>query len=110
LPDVADEGSISARGRPYALLSRSEQYRVDLLLAAALAVVSGTRILLADEADILEPKAREQLVDWLLDMTEPEDGEPPTLEAAWIFLTLKAPPGEIEGVARYWIADGTNRA
>lgn len=107
LPELTEDGSITGWGRPYALLSRSEQYRVDLLLTAALAVVSGTRILVADEADILEPAARGELQNWLLDMTEPQDESPAPLEAAWIFLTLKGIPAPAEGVSRFWIADGS---
>ena len=103
LPEISDDGAIRAWGRPYALLSRSEQYRIDLVLAAALSVVSGTRILAADEADILEPHARGDLVNWLLDLTD--NG---ALESAWIFLTLKGPPASIEGTEGYWIVDGSN--
>ena len=96
LPEVADDGTITAWGRPYSLLSESEQYRADLLLAAALAVASGNRIVVADRADVLEPKARGELVNWLLDLTE--DGDTPTLDSAWIFLTLKQPPAAMDGV------------
>lgn len=96
LPEVADDGTITAWGRPYSLLSESEQYRADLLLAAALAVASGSRILVADRADVLEPNARGELVNWLLDLTD--DADTPTLDCAWIFLTLKAPPAAMQGV------------
>jgi hypothetical protein len=92
-------------GRPYPLLSESEQYRVDLLIAAALANLSGCKLLVADRADVLEPAARGELLGWLQDMTEAEDGGEAVLDQAWIFMTLKAQP-TLDGAASFWIANG----
>jgi hypothetical protein len=45
-------------GRPYALLSESERWRVDLVIAAALGRQEGARLLLVDRFDVLHAQAR----------------------------------------------------
>jgi hypothetical protein len=51
-------GSITYAGRPYDLLSSSEQYRVRVLLAAAMAEIDGSALVIFDGADILDPPSR----------------------------------------------------
>jgi len=103
LPEIADEGGISAWGRPLALLSESEQFRVGLIFAAAIADLSGHKIIAADRADVLEPKGRAELIGWLADLADAG-----TLEQAWIFMTLKAcfQPKDDLPLAAYWVEDG----
>lgn len=108
LPELADDGGISAWGRPYQLLSESEQYRVDAILTAALARVSKIRMIAMDRADVLSPQVRSELIAWLGDMSD--DG---VLEQAWIFATLRTEPNRAQlaavDVDGYWIENGALR-
>jgi hypothetical protein len=54
-------GFITYSGRPYALLSTSEQYRVRAVLAAAMAQIDGSALLVFDGADILDAPSRSGL-------------------------------------------------
>jgi hypothetical protein len=93
---------ITGNGRPYTLLSESEQWRVDAMLAEAISNLSGIGLLLLDRADLLEPKARPELLSWLdaLAMTG-------AIDTALVAITLKsAPTGFPETMSAYWIADG----
>ncbi|PIU53314.1 MAG: hypothetical protein COS90_06785 [Deltaproteobacteria bacterium CG07_land_8_20_14_0_80_60_11] len=51
---------------PYAILSKSASYRAGICFQYALATLSGARLLMFDEADILDPVNRGQLIDFLL--------------------------------------------
>jgi hypothetical protein len=105
LPELADDGSISAWGRPYPLLSESEQYRVDAILTVALAYLSRVRMIAMDRADVLTPQVRADLIGWLGDMSD--DG---ALEQAWVFSSMKAKPDKAAlaaaDVDSYWIEGG----
>lgn len=59
--------SLTYAGRAYALCSESEQWRADALFAAAIAKLSGAKILLLDRFDVLHPKDRGQVLDWAID-------------------------------------------
>ncbi|CUJ22051.1 AAA family ATPase [Achromobacter xylosoxidans] len=54
VPSIAADMSITWRGRPYRLLSESERWRVDALIGAALAEISGLRCLILDRFDCLD--------------------------------------------------------
>jgi hypothetical protein len=54
-------GNIAYSGRPYALLSTSEQYRVRAILAVAMAQLDGSRMVVFDGADILDAPSRSGL-------------------------------------------------
>lgn len=79
--------AITFGGRLHRLLSESEQWRVDALLALAIAALSGTRFVLLDRADVLDLEARAALLYLLSDLVEA--GE---LEQAIVAATLKARP------------------
>lgn len=49
----------------YRLLSESEQWRVDALIAAAIAIKSGVKLLLLDRFDVLDVPGRNALLGWL---------------------------------------------
>jgi hypothetical protein len=104
LPVIGDDCNVTAWGRPYGLLSESEQWRVDAVLGAAVANVTGMRFLALDRADILEPAQRGPLMDWLLATTDAG-----TLDQAWIFATLKGDPKMLaeDGVESHWIVNGS---
>lgn len=95
--------SISAEGgRSYALLSESEKWRADAMIAEAVAYLSGIRLLVLDRFDVLDLKGREDLLYWLDAMAE--DGE---IDTALIFGTLKAlPPTLPQTIAAHWLENG----
>ena len=88
--------------RPYALLSESEQWRADALIGAAIAELSGLRLLVLDRFDVLDAKGREDALYWLDGMAL--DG---TIDTALVFGTLKAlPSGLPETIQPVWIEAG----
>lgn len=89
-------------GRAYALLSESEKWRADAMIAEAVTFLSGIRLLVLDRFDVLDLKGREDLLYWLDAMAE--DGE---IDTALVFGTLKALPAQLpETVGAYWIDNG----
>lgn len=103
-PRVAIEAdmSITAAGRAYALLSESERWRCDAMLAAAVAQLSSVRLLVLDRFDVLDLAGRADLVAWLDTMAA--DGD---IDTALVFGTLKAVPSQLpRTMAAHWIADG----
>ena len=63
--EVRSDMSITVGGRPYALLSESEQFRVDVAIQAALAMLTRPPLLLCDRADVLHPQDRPGLLNAL---------------------------------------------
>ena len=62
---INSDMSVTCGDRPYALLSESEQWRADAMLAEAISHVSGLRLLVLDRFDVLDLKGREDLLAWL---------------------------------------------
>ena len=94
---------VLAGGRAYALLSESEKWRADAMIAEAIAHLSKTKLLVLDRFDVLDLKGREDLLYWL--DTLAEDGE---IDTALVFGTLKGLPAQLpETVAAFWIENGT---
>lgn len=89
-------------GRPYHLLSESEQWRCDAMLAEAVSHLSGLRLLVLDRFDVLDLQGRSDLLGWLDFLAQ--SGE---IDTALLFGTLKAQPLSLpDSVASVWIADG----
>ncbi|AEV24595.1 hypothetical protein Dsui_0175 [Azospira oryzae PS] len=89
--------------RDYALVSESEKWRVDAMIAEAVSFLAGVKLLVLDRFDVLDLKGREDLLYWLDGMAL--DGE---VETALIFGTLKALPAQLpETVCAHWIDNGT---
>jgi hypothetical protein len=91
--------SITAEGRLYSLLCLSEKWRVDAMIAEAISSISGLGVLMLDGVDVLEPKARPELIKWLhgrategvintcilaATLKERPKGMPPTIQAVWL--------------------------
>lgn len=94
--------AITAGGRAYRLLSESERWRVDAVLAEAIAHLSGWRLLVLDRFDVLDLAGRSQLLGWL--DTLADAGE---IDTALVFGTLKAlPAGLPETIGATWIENG----
>jgi ABC-type hemin transport system ATPase subunit len=97
-PDMA----ITAAGRPYQLLSESEQWRADAMVAQVVAEISGLKILMLDRVDVLDLKGRAQLFDWM-DALAFND----IIDTALLFATLKAlPEGLADTVTAFWVEGG----
>ncbi|XLV73982.1 hypothetical protein ACKZDW_08120 [Ralstonia syzygii subsp. celebesensis] len=88
--------------RPYALLSESEKWRADAMLAEAISHLSKVKVLVLDRLDVLDLKGREDLIAWLDILAQ--DGE---INTALIFGTLKAlPPTLPQTIAAHWLENG----
>lgn len=88
--------------RPYALLSESERWRCDAMLAEAIAHASGARLLVLDRMDVLDLQGRSDLLAWLQVLAD--NGE---IDTALLFATLKQPPAGLgDGVQVEWINNG----
>lgn len=60
--------SITANGRPYALLSESEQWRADAHIAVAISSISNLGILILDRLDLLQKSLRPMALKWLFSL------------------------------------------
>lgn len=104
---INEDMSIVALGpddseRPYSLLSESEQWRVDAVIAEAISYLSGLRLLALDRADLLDMAGRTDLLYWLDDLAEA--GE---IDTALVFATLKAvPTGLPDNIRGIWVESG----
>lgn len=93
---------ITYGGRDYALISESEKWRADAMIAEAVSFLAGVKLLVLDRFDVLDLKGREDLLYWLEGMAQV--GE---IDSALIFGTLKALPAQLpEMVAAHWIENG----
>lgn len=103
---ICDDMAITAAGRPYALLSESERWRCDAMLAAAVAELSGVRLLVLDRGDVLDLPGRADMVAWLDGLAA--DG---LIDTALVFMTLKALPSQLPStIAAHWIDEGVCEA
>jgi DNA repair exonuclease SbcCD ATPase subunit len=104
-PEISADMAITGGCRDYRLLSESERWRVDAMLAESIAYLSGARLLVLDRFDVLEPSARGVLLGWLdvlADMGE--------LDTALVFGTLKTAPDVKNlppSVAAHWVVNGS---
>lgn len=88
--------------RDYALISESEKWRTDAMIAEAVAHISGLKLLVLDRFDVLDMKGREDLLYWLDGMAQ--DGD---IHTALIFGTLKTLPAlNFETIDAFWIENG----
>lgn len=102
VPVIDSDMTIRAGGRLYSLLSESEKYRVDALIALTIAVLSETRIAFFDRFDVLDLKGRGDLLALLDDMAT--QGE---ISTALVFGTLKKVPEGLSATTRaHWIENG----
>jgi hypothetical protein len=73
--------------RDYRMLSESEQYRADAMIAEAVSHISGAKLLVLDRVDVLDPAGRADLLAWLAQWADGGD-----IETAILFATLKERP------------------
>jgi hypothetical protein len=93
--------TIAYGGRPYALLSTSEQYRVRAVLAVAMAQLDGSAMVVFDAADVLDGTTRSGLVAML------EDAGLPALICLTLSRREQLPDLAAAGLgASYWLDQG----
>jgi hypothetical protein len=98
---AAEEGE---QPRAYALLSESEKWRADAMIAEAVSHISGIKLLVLDRFDVLDLKGREDALYWLDDLAEA--GE---IDTALIFGTLKSLPAQLlPNIEGFWIENGVS--
>lgn len=96
---AAEEG---AQPRSYALLSESEKWRSDAMIAEAVSHLSGVKLLVLDRFDVLDLAGREDALYWLDGLAL--DGE---IDTALLFGTLKSLPAKLpETICAHWIENG----
>ena len=101
--EVHNDMSITGGAHDYALLSESEQWRVDAMLAEAIAHLSKLKLLVLDRFDVLDLSGRSELIEWLDTLVDANQ-----LDSALIFGTLKsAPSGLSESIESFWIEAGS---
>lgn len=99
---ISHDMQITAGGRMYGLLSESEQWRCDTLLALAIAVHSGLKLVMLDRFDVLDLPSRGQLLGMLVSLAKTGD-----LESALVLGTLKAKPAKLPPeISAVWIENG----
>lgn len=100
---LADHGrKDGSTSRPYSLLSESEKWRVDAMIAEAVSHLAGLKLLVLDRFDVLDIQGRTDLLAWLDILAA--NGE---IDTALIFGTLKALPGELPAtIGAHWIEAG----
>ena len=97
---------ITAGGRAHVLLSESERWRTDVLLAIVIAELSGLRILLVDRFDVLDLGGRSELITLLDELTY--DGGIAALETVIVSGTLKQAPASLpDTMQAVWVDGGT---
>lgn len=95
---------ITYGARDYNLISESEKWRTDAMIAEAVSFLAGVKLLVLDRFDVLDMKGREDLLYWLDGMAA--DGE---IDTAIIFGTLKGLPAlNLDSVEAFWIDNGTS--
>ncbi len=99
---ISSDMAITANDRPYNLLSESEQWRCDAMIAQVVAEISGLNILMLDRVDVLDLPGRAELFGWLAVLAD--DG---IIETALLFATLKGlPTGLDQTVEAFWVEGG----
>lgn len=92
---VDKDMQITYGDRQYWLLSESEQWRCQAMIAAAISYLSGVNFLLLDRMDVLDIRGRGQMMLWLQELVEKR------LQIV-VCATLKIPPS-VEWVDVVWL-------
>lgn len=102
IPQITADMEITGDGRPYALLSESEKWRADAMIAEAVSYLSGLRLLVLDRFDVLDLTGRADALEWLDALAEADE-----IDTALVFGTLKALPGGLpDSMQAHWIDGG----
>lgn len=100
--NIGADMAITANKRPYNLLSESEQWRADAMIAQVVAEISGIKVLMLDRVDVLDLPGRAQLLEWM-DALAFND----VIDTALLFGTFKAmPTGLADTITAFWVENG----
>lgn len=99
--EIDRDMEITATARSYGLMSESAQWRIDTLIACAIAQISELRFLVVDRFDVLDMKGRSQCIGLLRELAGMG-----LLDQSIVCGTLKALMPEIKGVTQVWIENG----
>ena len=101
---VTENMDVTLGGRPYILLSDSEQYRARSVLQVATAQKDGSCLVIFDGADILDRRGREGLIRLVI---ATGNDNLHALIAMTMNKPAQMPPLDDKGLGRcYWISDG----
>ena len=101
---VTESMDVTLGGRPYILLSDSEQYRARAVLQVATAQKDGSCLVIFDGADILDRRGREGLIRLVIGAG---NDDLHALIAMTMNKPAQMPPLDDKGLGRcYWISDG----
>lgn len=104
--EISRDMEITADGRIYGLMSESAKWRIDALLALAIAQISELRFVALDRFDVLDMVGRKQLIGMLMQLAEMG-----LMDQAIILGTLKAPlAGMPKAISQVWIDKGCAEA
>lgn len=97
--EINSDMEITADGRLYGLMSESAQWRIDTLIALAIAQISELRFAVLDRFDVLDGASKKQLFKMLIQLgsmnlidqvivcgtyAEPIKGMPPSVQQVWV--------------------------
>lgn len=100
--EIDRDMGITAGGRSYRLLSESEKWRVDAMVAEAISFQSGLKLVVLDRFDVLDAKGRTDLLAWLDVLATNKE-----IDTALVSGTLKTIPAELPAsVEGQWISNG----
>lgn len=99
--ETTTTSKITFGGRPYRMISESEQWQADAMLCQMIAEVSGEKFMMLDRLDVLEPARRPAMIDWATDVLGPDGYQ------TIMFSTLKAPPSSeaFPNTQLIWLGD-----
>jgi hypothetical protein len=102
---IGADMAITVGGRIYQLLSESERWRADAMLAITIAQLSGLRFVVLDRLDVLDATGREDALYWLSDVAEAGQ-----IDTVIVLATLKSAPhaGALPAhIEAHWLEHGT---
>jgi hypothetical protein len=95
---------IELSGSPFATLSKSAKFRVGIAFQFMLAKLASAGLLMIDEADILDPENRAEMISFLLEIA-------PEFVSILVFATAEAvKPSQVPEIKTWWVNGGTVRA
>lgn len=98
---ITEDMELTAAGRVYGLMSESAQWRIDTLVACAIAQISGLKFVLVDRWDVLDVTGRGQCVALLRELCAMGG-----LDQAIICGTLKTKPKDSDTITVKWFENG----
>ncbi len=95
---ITQDIDITADDRPYHLLSESEQWRTNAMIAACISLISDTGLLVLDRLDVLDISGRAEAMRWIDQLSR-------KLDTIFVMATLKAMPALPDNMTGIWIGE-----